>query len=51
MRRWFGNGFKSQLEVEVEEEQKFEDMNEDRRIRGLKPMERPKEKDKKESKE
>ena len=37
-----GNGFKSNAEVKAEEEQKFEEYNESRRVRGMKMLDPPK---------
>ncbi len=50
IRRWFGNDFKSQKQVEQDEAEGFEARNESRRARGMKPLERPKKKDSEEEK-
>ena len=46
IKRWFGTGFKSKQELELEEEKKYEIYDEEMRIRGKRPIERdaPKEK-------
>ena len=39
IRRWFGTGFKSKEEVEKEEQQRRDEINEERRVKGKKPLE------------
>ena len=41
IRAWIGNGFKSKAEVKADEDQKFADINESRRARGLDPYPAP----------
>ena len=40
IKRWFGTGFKSKEEMEVEEDKKYEIYDEELRVRGKKPIER-----------
>lgn len=42
IRRWFGTGFKSKQEVEAEERERLEEINEERRLKGKKPLQMPK---------
>jgi hypothetical protein len=42
IRRWFGTGFKSREQVEKEEQQRLDEINEERRVKGKKPLEMPK---------
>ena len=42
IRRWFGTGFKSKQEVEAEEQEKLDEINEERRLKGKKPLKLPK---------
>ena len=42
IRRWFGTGFKSKQEVEAEERERLEEINEERRVKGKKPLQMPK---------
>lgn len=46
IKRWFGNGFKSQQEVKVEEDEMFEQYNDKLRIRGRRSLEKPTTKEK-----
>ena len=43
IRRWFGNGFKSQKQVEAEDAEALEARIEERRAQGKKPLETVKE--------
>ena len=44
IRRWIGNGFKSQRQVEEEEERNLDARIEERRAQGKRPMEKKVEK-------
>ncbi|GAB7361477.1 hypothetical protein MBLNU230_g1533t1 [Neophaeotheca triangularis] len=46
IKQWLGNGFKSKSEVQAEEDALFEKYNEELRIRGSKPLEKPSKEDK-----
>ena len=41
IKRWFGTGFKSKQETQLEEEKKFDEMNEILKQRGQKPLKQP----------
>ncbi|KAF2720773.1 hypothetical protein K431DRAFT_269978 [Polychaeton citri CBS 116435] len=49
IKRWFGNGFKTQAQVEAEERQMLERYNEELRIRKWGPQIEPKKKDEEKS--
>ena len=38
IRRWFGNGFKSQRRVEAEEDERIDAVNAERKANGMKPF-------------
>lgn len=46
IKRWFGTGFKSTEEMELEEEERYRVYNEELRIRGEEPVVREERKDK-----
>lgn len=48
IRRWFGTGFRSKQELKVDEQAKLDELNEERRIQGRKPLKLPKKEDEKE---
>lgn len=42
IRRWFGTGFKSREQMEVEEQARIDEINEERKLQGRKPLDEKK---------